>query len=46
MGDQDWRLGVGIGIEDWDWGLEIWNLDLGLKIGNRRLGIGIADWDW
>ena len=34
----DWRLGYGIGIEDWGLGLEIWIWDLALGSG-----IGIGD---
>ena len=38
FGNREWRLEIGIGIEDLDWGLILW-------IGIGDLGFGIGDWD-
>ena len=45
----DFWLELGIGIGDWDWGLEIGDRNWGLGLGNMIRdwdGGEIGDWDW
>ena len=43
----NWRLGLGIRIGDWEFGIEDWGMGLGNGTGDRdcnlKLGIGIVD---